>query len=87
MLFSKKCLDPVQKYLLFMGDIVQYIHQKEKKSHNRIVKRRKMFGSIIAIIFCWYCLYRLSKKRYEKTYNKKLKFRDTLNPKNWDKLY
>ena len=46
-----------------------------------------MFESIIAIIFGWYCMYRLSKKRYEKTYNKKLRFRDTLNPKNWDKLY
>ena len=79
MLFSKKCPDSVRKYLLFMGDIVQYIHQKEKG--------KLRMGTILTILLGFYCMYLLSRKDYEKRYGKKLRFRDALNPKNWDKLH
>ena len=43
-------------------------------------------SELIIVLLLWYCVYRLNKKDYEKKYNKKLKFRDTLNPRNWKKL-
>ena len=46
-----------------------------------------MISAIMVILLLWYCMYRLSKKDYEKRYNKKLKFKDTFNPNNWDKLH
>ena len=79
MLFSKKYPDPVRKYLLFMGDIVQYIHQKEKG--------KLRMGTILIILLLFYVMYLLSRKDYEREYGKKLRFRDALNPKNWDKLH
>lgn len=79
MLFSKKCLDPARKYLLFTGDIVQYIHQKEKG--------KLRMGTILIILLLFYVMYLLSRKDYERRYGKKLRFRDALNPKNWDKLH
>ena len=44
-------------------------------------------SGLIIVLLLWYCVYRLNKKDYEKKYNKELKFRDTLNPRNWKKLH
>ena len=44
-------------------------------------------SGLIIVLLLWYCVYRLNKKEYEKKYNKELKFRDTLNPRNWKKLH
>ena len=79
MLFSKKCPDSVRKYLLFMGDIVQYIHQKEKG--------KLRMGTILIILLLVYFVYLLSRKGYEKRMGKKLRFRDMFNPKKWDNIY
>ncbi len=46
-----------------------------------------MISTIIVLLICWYILYRLAKPDYERRYKKKLRFRDTLNPKNWNKLH
>ena len=43
-------------------------------------------SGLIIVLLLWYCVYRLNKKEYERKYNKKLKFRDTLNPRNWKKI-
>lgn len=43
--------------------------------------------TILILVLIWYLVYRLSKGDYEKRTGKKLRFRDTLNPKNWDKLH
>lgn len=44
--------------------------------------------SFIVILIVWYFVpYRINKADYEKKYNKKLRYIDTLNPKNWDKLH
>lgn len=46
-----------------------------------------MISTIVILLLLWYCMYRLSKKDYERRYNKKLKFKDTFDPGNWDKLH
>lgn len=46
-----------------------------------------MMATILTILLGFYCMYLLSRKDYEREYGKKLRFRDALNPKNWDKLH
>lgn len=46
-----------------------------------------MISFIIVALIAWYFMYRIGfKPMYEKRYNKKLRFRDSLNPKYWDKI-
>lgn len=46
-----------------------------------------MISTVIVILLAWYFMYRINfKPKYEKKYNKKLRFRDSLNPKYWDKI-
>lgn len=46
-----------------------------------------MISGILVILIAWYFMYRtVFKPTYEKRYNKKLRFRDSLNPKYWDKF-
>ena len=46
-----------------------------------------MISIIIILLIGWYFfIYRISKEKYEKRWNKELKFKDTLNPKKWNKF-
>lgn len=46
-----------------------------------------MLVSFVVILAGWYFfIYRTSKEKYKKRWNKELKFKDTLNSKYWDKF-
>lgn len=46
-----------------------------------------MISGILVILIAWYFMYRIwFKPQYEEKYKKKLRFRDSLNPKYWDKF-
>ena len=46
-----------------------------------------MICTLLLILLGWYFfVYRTSKEKYEKRWNKKLRFRDSLDPQYWDKI-
>lgn len=46
-----------------------------------------MLAFVVVILVGWYFfIYRTSKEKYKSRWNKELKLRDSLNPKNWDKF-
>ena len=39
--------------------------------------------TILLLLLMWYCMYRLSRDKYERRTGKKLRFRDSFKSKNW----